>query len=127
MRLVKHCSYAHFQFLLPKVESSMARPRGWLGESGSSSVKRFAITVSGRVQGVGYRYFAVDHAEAADLTGWVHNCPNGDVELEVQGHGDSIRAFCDALWQGPPLSRVSHVSVSEISAQPGENSFAIEH
>ena len=48
------------------------------------------IFFSGRVQGVGFRYRAYYIAEALGLTGWVHNCYDGRVEMEVQGNEESI-------------------------------------
>ena len=43
------------------------------------------MTVKGRVQGVGYRYFVRQTAQSLSLTGWVRNCPDGDVEAQAQG------------------------------------------
>lgn len=43
------------------------------------------IVFYGRVQGVGFRYYAVNKANQLGLTGWVKNLPNGTVEMEVQG------------------------------------------
>lgn len=45
---------------------------------------------SGRVQGVGFRYSAYYIAQSLGLTGWVHNCYDGRVEMEVQGLEESI-------------------------------------
>lgn len=42
------------------------------------------IVFYGRVQGVGFRYYAVNKANQLGLTGWVKNLPNGTVEMEVQ-------------------------------------------
>ncbi len=72
-------------------------------------VARRAITVTGRVQGVGYRYFAQDAAEALGLSGWVRNNPDRSVECEVQGEDADIEQFCSRLREGPPLSRVTDV------------------
>lgn len=43
------------------------------------------IVFYGRVQGVGFRYYAVNKANQLGLTGWVKNLPDGTVEMEVQG------------------------------------------
>lgn len=43
------------------------------------------IVFYGRVQGVGFRYYAVNKANQLGLTGWVKNLPDGIVEMEVQG------------------------------------------
>ena len=48
------------------------------------------IIFYGRVQGVGFRYYAVNKANQLGLTGWVRNLPDGTVEMEVQGHEEQI-------------------------------------
>ena len=48
------------------------------------------IIFYGRVQGVGFRYYAVNKANQLGLTGWVRNLPDGTVEMEVQGNEPSI-------------------------------------
>ena len=48
------------------------------------------IRKHGRVQGVGFRYYAVNKANQLGLTGWVRNLPDGTVEMEVQGNEPSI-------------------------------------
>ena len=48
------------------------------------------IIFYGRVQGVGFRYYAVNKANQLGLTGWVRNLPAGTVEMEVQGNAPSI-------------------------------------
>ena len=53
--------------------------------AGHDAAVRVHVTVSGMVQGVGYRYFTVTEARKLGLAGWVRNLMNGDVELEAQG------------------------------------------
>ncbi|HVO33567.1 MAG TPA: acylphosphatase [Elusimicrobiota bacterium] len=69
------------------------------------------VVIVGRVQGVGYRYFAVDAAREAGVRGWVRNCPNGDVECDVEGEAQRIDQWIGRLRQGPPLARVQSVHV----------------
>jgi len=71
----------------------------------SSSIRRYSITVSGMVQGVGYRYFARDNARLNSICGWVANSANGDVELEIQGDESSIENFLKILKAGPQSSK----------------------
>ncbi len=91
-------------------------------------IKRFAITVSGRVQGVGFRYFAEDIANCLGLSGWVRNNFDRTVECEAQGEETVLDEFCTELRKGPPLSHVKDIHVLEIpvvnDAGPG---FVIEH
>lgn len=90
-------------------------------------VVRKAIEVSGRVQGVGYRYFTQDCAENYGLTGWVRNSPLRTVEIEVQGNEEDVEAFCTKLREGPPLARVKDLRISEIHALSNEPVFNITH
>jgi len=55
------------------------------------------VIFSGRVQGVGFRYTAVRTAERYDVTGHVRNCPDGTVEVIVEGEPKEIDAFLDDL------------------------------
>jgi acylphosphatase len=91
-------------------------------------VKRLAITVTGRVQGVGFRYFAEDVANSLGLSGWVRNNPDRTVECEAQGEGDVLEDFCKELRKGPPLSRVKDLLVSEVPLVDGQGfGFEIAH
>jgi len=67
------------------------------------------IRISGRVQGVGYRYFALAQANRLGLYGWVRNTPDGAVECEVEGLKESIDAFIPELQKGPSLARVETI------------------
>jgi len=82
---------------------------------------RFLAVVSGRVQGVGYRFFAQDRARARGLSGTVRNLPSGDVEVDAEGPETALRAFLIDLQQGPPAARVRDVSVRWLSAQGARN------
>jgi acylphosphatase len=70
---------------------------------------RARVTVTGRVQGVGYRAFTVLVATQRGLVGGVRNLDDGRVELEVEGPKDSIVALLEELRVGPPSSRVTAV------------------
>lgn len=65
--------------------------------------------VSGRVQGVGFRYFAQDVARRENLTGIVRNLDDGRVEALVEGEGEAIERFEMALHRGPSQARVCEV------------------
>lgn len=84
------------------------------------------FVVSGRVQGVGYRYFARRAAVRLGLVGWVQNLPDGTVEAVVEGPGEALAAFAAELRKGPPLASVSAVHEGEPQEQPtGLKSFQI--
>ena len=69
------------------------------------------VLVTGRVQGVGYRWFARSHASALELRGWARNRRDGAVELEVIGPRERIERLIEDLRAGPPASEVSDVTV----------------
>ena len=91
------------------------------------SEKRFHVCVSGRVQGVGYRYYARDVALSLGLCGWVRNVCDGSVELEVQGEQRSIDRFLEELKEGPSLSRVTDLKIREIASLETCGDFLIRH
>jgi acylphosphatase len=66
--------------------------------------------ISGRVQGVGFRWFVEREAAQIGVAGWVRNCDNGDVEVMASGTPDQLRALRQKLQQGPRAARVDHVS-----------------
>lgn len=68
---------------------------------------------SGRVQGVGFRYTACYLARSLDLTGWVKNLWDGDVEMEVQGDKRSIARLVERLHKGRFI-RIDHMESDEI-------------
>ncbi len=71
------------------------------------------LKISGRVQGVGFRYYVHHHAQRLGLTGWVRNCRDGSVEAVVQGDDDAIAAMIAAARRGPRSSTVTHVDISD--------------
>jgi acylphosphatase len=67
--------------------------------------------VEGHVQGVGFRYFVKENAEALNLTGWVRNRYDGSVELTAQGRRDTLERFMEFIRVGPSRSIVTNVKV----------------
>ena len=64
------------------------------------------VTVKGRVQGVGYRYFVEQEARSRDLEGWVRNRRDGSVEAVFAGPADAVTAMIAACRRGPSSARV---------------------
>jgi acylphosphatase len=81
--------------------------------------------ISGRVQGVGYRWFAKDAASREGVTGWVRNLPDGRVEALVEGQPDSVTRVERALRTGPRGARVDRVSVIPDEPTGAYNTFSI--
>jgi acylphosphatase len=88
-------------------------------------MKRLSLTLTGRVQGVGFRYYAQETAEALGVTGWVRNGWDRTVEVEAQADEDTLALFCERLREGPPLSRVADFNKREIPVLAGEASFEV--
>lgn len=88
-----------------------------------NSCRRF--NVSGRVQGVGFRYAACFEARRLGLTGWVRNLANGDVEALACGEADRVGAFEKWLWRGPRGAQVTDVVAVEASPAPSDEGFEI--
>ncbi len=65
--------------------------------------------VSGRVQGVGFRFFVLEAAETEGLSGWVTNLPDGRVEVMAEGDREAVDRFEARLHGGPPTARVAGV------------------
>jgi acylphosphatase len=81
--------------------------------------------VSGRVQGVGYRYFALDAARHEGIHGHATNRDDGTVEVVAEGESESVERFERALRRGPSRSRVEQVMVDEIEPSQGNSGFNI--
>ena len=77
--------------------------------------RRFIVT--GRVQGVGFRYFTRDAAVREGVTGWVANRPDGCVEAYVEGESEAVIRVERAIRRGPPGARVETVEVD--AEEPG--------
>ena len=75
----------------------------------SVEMQRVRLLIQGRVQGVGFRYFACHRARALGLTGTVRNRPDGELEVDVEGDSEKLTQFVEAMRQGPRGAHVSHV------------------
>lgn len=74
------------------------------------------VIVHGRVQGVWYRGWTVDQAEALGLDGWVSNRRDGTVEILVSGPDEAVAELVRRCHGGPAAARVERVEVEEIDA-----------
>jgi len=75
--------------------------------SQQSSARRYLV--SGRVQGVGFRFFVEHIAYELGIKGWVRNLPDGRVEVYAIGSPEQLDELKKQLWEGPPLARVDNV------------------
>ncbi|MCX5789916.1 MAG: acylphosphatase [Elusimicrobia bacterium] len=89
------------------------------------ALTRKHVVVAGLVQGVGYRWFAMEAARSCRVTGWVRNNPDGTVEAEAQGTPAAIAGFVSALRRGPRSSRIESVQESDVGVKSGETDFDV--
>ncbi len=79
-----------------------------------TDTKTFRILLSGRVQGVGFRYFAYDMALKLKVKGYVQNTRDNKVEIICQGLKNNLDMFMLAVKKGPALSFISELLIEEI-------------
>jgi acylphosphatase len=72
------------------------------------------LTISGRVQGVGYRDWAIGTAQRLGLTGWVRNRRDGAVEALIVGDEEAVGQMIQACRRGPSLARVDEIDVEPV-------------
>lgn len=82
------------------------------------------LVVTGRVQGVGYRWFARELAESLGVSGWVRNRADGSVEAEAEGTPGTLDEFVARLKDGNPAARVDAVAEAP-RAPEGSRGFEI--
>jgi len=90
-------------------------------------MKRLHAIVSGRVQGVGFRYFVKNAALESKLSGWVRNLPDGTVELEVEGPDEDVEEFREKLWKGPGFSRIDNINEDTLVPTGNNQGFSIKY
>ncbi len=78
------------------------------------------VTISGRVQGVGFRYALADEARTRKLCGWVRNRRDGSVEAIIAGPEADVEALIAWAHRGPPAARVTAVAVEPATTDARE-------
>lgn len=84
----------------------------------------YRYMVSGRVQGVGYRYFAMRAADALGISGFVRNLVDGRVEVVGEGPEEVLAEFEQKLRQGPAFAAVDSVDRTPIERR-GDRGFHV--
>lgn len=90
-------------------------------------MKQLHLIVTGRVQGVGFRYFAQMKAHDHQITGWVRNRTDGTVEIVAEGEKQNIYHYLKHIQDGSPFSTVKAVKVDERDAVSNFHSFTIKY
>jgi acylphosphatase len=84
------------------------------------------VRVTGRVQGVAFRWYAVQEAERLGVRGWVRNEPDESVAAHLEGDDRAVEAMVEWCRHGPSSARVRQVAVTE--AHPsGPTAFEIRY
>ena len=82
--------------------------------------------ISGKVQGVGFRYFAERVANQLGIRGYVKNLPTGSVEVYAIGNESALEEFKRHLSEGPRSARVTGIEESDEAVSDEYNHFIIE-
>jgi acylphosphatase len=87
---------------------------------------QYEIKITGKVQGVGFRYFAHQKANEIGITGWVKNSRDGGVSIIAQGEETNLITFLDYLKSGPARARVDKISKNTIQFSTNFKSFILK-
>jgi acylphosphatase len=86
----------------------------------------YQLTISGIVQGVGFRWGCMNIARQLEVTGFVRNLPSGQVYIEVQGQEDQVQQFIKRVKAGPtPYARIVDCQVATGRCQDYGQTFTI--
>lgn len=88
---------------------------------------QYEITVTGRVQGVGYRYYVVQQAQLLGVKGYARNQADNSVIIVAQADDEIIDIFIDYLHIGPTRARVDHISKIKIKYSSDFDNFSIKY
>ncbi len=90
------------------------------------NLKTYKLLISGRVQGVGFRYFAEDKARILQINGYVRNTIDNKVEILCQGYEPNIDIFIKQMQRGPTFANVKDIKITEIKDAQIYNYFEIK-
>lgn len=86
--------------------------------------QRYSIKITGRVQGVGFRYSTLSEARRMGLTGFVRNMPDGSVYIEAEGPVETLNTFVAWCRKGPGISFIDSLTANPIPPA-NDNDFRI--
>jgi acylphosphatase len=72
---------------------------------------RVHLLISGRVQGVAFRYYTQDIAQSSGVKGWVRNCWDGKVEIVAEGEEEKVKKLISWCYQGPGTAIVEKIDI----------------
>jgi len=85
------------------------------------------LILSGRVQRVGFRWFALEAAEREGITGWVRNTDDRHVEILAEGEAEAMERFERAIRRGPVAARVDDVETEVVAPTARFPGFTVRH
>jgi acylphosphatase len=88
---------------------------------------QFEIKITGRVQGVGFRYFVQKRASEFNIKGWVKNTRDGGVLVMAQGYEKDVETFLEHLRIGPSMARVRKLEKSQMPDLEDFTDFRIRY
>jgi len=86
---------------------------------------RAHLLISGRVQGVAFRYYTQDIAQSLGIKGWVRNCGDSKVEIVVEGEEEKVKKLISWCYQGPGSAIVEKVDIEWEKYREEFDSFGI--
>ena len=84
------------------------------------------VSVTGRVQGVFFRAWTRDQAIELGVTGWVRNCPDGRVDMHIEGEESAVQQLIGRLHRGPPAAEVDDVHLWDVELGDFDD-FEVRH
>jgi len=91
------------------------------------NIETYNLLLSGRVQGVGFRYFTEVRASRYNIKGYVRNTYDNKVEILCQGEPDNLDKFILEVKNGPSFSHITSIEMEEIKDSPIYDSFEIKY
>ncbi|SHI35884.1 acylphosphatase [Clostridium cavendishii DSM 21758] len=88
---------------------------------------RKKLIIFGKVQGIGFRFFAQIKATHLSLTGYAKNPENGNVEINIQGESKNIDNFISILRKGNGFSRIDNITETELPIEQCETNFSAKY
>jgi acylphosphatase len=92
-----------------------------------SEIIRRQMTVSGKVQGVGFRYFTCEAAKSSEIKGFVRNEPDGNVYIDAEGDEQNMSVFINELKRGPTYGYITKIKIKNPWELKGYTHFTVEY
>ena len=91
------------------------------------NIKTYKVLLSGRVQGVGFRYFTESVASKYGINGYIGNTIDKKVEIVAQGEDEELKQFFEEIKKGPAFSIITDVKTEELESSKKYNIFEIKY